>query len=188
MRDDPSEIGGEEMKRRLFNVLSGASLVLCVATIGIWVRSYSISDVVTCEEPGRDSPWVIHVLWASRGRVAFGNDFVGVHSWDVNDGGPTTSRYWMFEQMPAEPLRPHDEPISILGWLGFFYEQGQAHGENWVVPIWFITLLTAVPSLIRVRHRLTQNPAGHCICCGYDLRATPDRCPECGEVPEKVNG
>lgn len=33
------------MKRRLFNVLAGVSLVLCVATIAIWVRSYRSLEI-----------------------------------------------------------------------------------------------------------------------------------------------
>jgi hypothetical protein len=52
--------------------------------------------------------------------------------------------------------------------------------EAAVFPAIFIFVLWRVQIL---QQRIASNL---CIRCGYDLRATPDRCPECGEVPEKV--
>jgi hypothetical protein len=52
--------------------------------------------------------------------------------------------------------------------------------DRWRVIIVFATL----PALrCAKRYGVRPRPAGYCAACGYDLRATPHRCPECGTVP-----
>ena len=51
------------------------------------------------------------------------------------------------------------------------------------VPHWFLALITGVLPLLAIRGIAHNGQStGSCTVCGYDLRATPDRCPECGTV------
>jgi hypothetical protein len=58
--------------------------------------------------------------------------------------------------------------------------------SSWEIscPLWIVALLLAAPPAVNVRrwrraHR--RHRSGLCRSCGYDLRATPTHCPECGQ-------
>jgi hypothetical protein len=59
-------------------------------------------------------------------------------------------------------------------------------GFELVVPFWPIVVMALLFLIIRGARLLRRaEPAGLCPFCKYDLRATPDRCPECGRVPPR---
>jgi predicted amidophosphoribosyltransferase len=67
--------------------------------------------------------------------------------------------------------------------------------RTWVLifPYWSALLLLTIPTIallwltLATRRRDRRIRQGRCAVCGYDLRATPDRCPECG-TPSSRSG
>lgn len=59
-------------------------------------------------------------------------------------------------------------------------------GRRWVIPYWAVVIPAGIGIIMWVRRAILRHRerrrllAGLCIRCGYDLRASKERCPECG--------
>jgi hypothetical protein len=59
---------------------------------------------------------------------------------------------------------------------------------NLIIPFWLLTTLTAIlplfeiPFLLGAFEKSMRKTHGLCLNCGYDLRASPTTCPECGRT------
>jgi hypothetical protein len=179
------------MKRRLLNLLTVLSLLLGVAVVALWVRSYFRADTLRrVYVPDRQRHGIIF-------QASFNRGVARLTRYDLRYSGP-----------PADDLTPMLRP-GIPSWssrksrptattaerwlLAFSYDDGTASpGTAFpervravVVPLWTFAILFAAPPAVVLRRRLCRcraTAAELCPTCGYDLRATPGRCPECGEA------
>ena len=165
------------------------SLLLCVAVCVLWVRSYRrFDDVVYC---GR---YHVNNVCSYRGRL-----FVQL-GWSSTDllarsSPPYSAGGWFWDSLDVNGVRYPTADMS-RGWrLGGFDASSRISksldasgrpdsGEHVIiVPYWFLTLAALGMPTAWVRRRLLlagRSSARLCPTCGYDLRATPERCPECG--------
>lgn len=166
---------GHDLKR-LFTIAAALSLLLALAVGGVWVRSYWVYD----HWFGDAGHHTIVIIQADGCMMAIRRTFMG---------GPNltwTYRTASRDRIPAADLRDYwadatgsgRDPNRVFGIHAWDRAQGFII-RDWLALI--LALLMPVTWLVlRIRRPDARRRRGLCPTCGYDLRATPDRCPECG--------
>jgi hypothetical protein len=189
------------MRRRMNKLavgLGAASLVLLVAIVTLWVRSYRSGDFVPRRVSQTEGSWQVQSIY---GRVIV-----------VRYRVVSTGR----EQMPGMYTRDIAMYSHNAGWLmerpgirnglGFGHasrvssesSSGEILAGCWIdavaVPHWFLALVAAglsMPGIVVVlknRRAAYRVKNGRCAACGYDLRGKPagGQCSECGEQVQQL--
>jgi hypothetical protein len=170
------------MKRRLLSLLTALSLLLCVAACVLWVRSYWATDGFT---------WMVHRgacdLRSSPGRLAF------LRAASIDEAQypfATAEIPTGYHRGPPTSGPAFAAPAwSVAGFSHTAVDVFAMRVHEFTVPHWFVAAAAAAlpcsraaAFALRVRRRRNAREKHACPSCGYDLRATPDRCPECGTV------
>ncbi len=173
-------------RRWLFNGITALSLLMSIVMAVLWARSYSYMNVI-----GVDHAYMVN---ARLTRVrCFQLRFESGHS-------IFSSTTRVSSQDISNPPPPR-MPIGI-GWGFSPYNEfgpvttGHSHSvhtlqfssetvDMWAFPIWPIdTLFLFLPAawVCAAYKKRRWHARGCCLNCGYDLRATPRQCPECGTI------
>jgi hypothetical protein len=161
--------------RWAFNVTAATSAVLFVAACVLWVRNYCVADF--CEFSTGKRAFL--QIASNQGRICVARVVAtGRPAVSGEDGGriaesfPDHSEFDQIEMVQDMDPRPHrDLKISsrVISWTTFV--------------ACFAILPVARLGALALPKR-SKRYGGLCPTCGYDLRATPHRCPECGAVPK----
>jgi hypothetical protein len=176
--------------RYVFAGLAVCSALVCVVSIVLWARGYFVGDSFRYHAPPEPTSGGVtqdvYVVASSRGRLG-----LAVKSTSNAARLRTRALTWGRDRPPVTMSMPKPTPWGRLGFQ-FVSETVPLGGGSvlmvigLIAPSWFVVGITAIPPsseyLVWRRQRRARSrlERGQCVRCGYDLRETPERCPECG--------
>lgn len=164
-------------------IFSLLCLALLATVVVLWARSREHADVLVFFSPaghweglasdrqgmlffGSDIPWGEEKAFTLDAGTVGGEDATKIHD-------------FVFD--------PTNEKWKFLG----FHAAGGTVASQWkfssiIVPYWALVTPLSLLALRIFSSRITRwrrKRKGQCLTCGYDLRQSPERCPECGARP-----
>jgi hypothetical protein len=180
--------------RRLAVAVLALWLVVAAGCATLWARSYRVEDRFdwydsTVARNG-ETTHGYRTLFSARGHLALmlGEQvFQAYPGWEV--GSPTNYERdqgsWAVSPDPQSPPWGHGGFASFVDSSGI----GAIPKRVIICPTWVpLAAFASPPAVVAVlvvtrrRRRLSRRTTRLCLACGYDLRATPGRCPECGTI------
>ena len=177
------------MKRVLAIVMESLLALLCVLCFVFWILS----------------AWWCHAFYVGNHR---GTSGVGLNARSTPGAVEITAIH--FESEPGRmaegfnwycDARRWSQSRGLIRheswvWYGFGFDRSSETVKNngpkytnyyWAIslPLWLLAIVFGIWPWMRWRARRRKRrrlAVGLCPRCGYDLRATPDRCPECGRI------
>lgn len=190
--------------RYVLSAATALSALLCTGVVvfsaSMWVRGMSVGDRLIWMRSAETAEGVVArdvTIWSARGGV-------GVYVSDLSYGtrrenfGPV----WKDDAMVVYPYVPIPQLKEgrSMGGAGFTWFSRRYEPDSWglleerafVFP-WAAPLLLCLLPLVLIgrsflarRRKSLRIRRGLCVGCGYDLRHSRERCPECGLVVVKA--
>ncbi len=198
------------MRHKLFNILAAVSLMLLIGAASANLRSCDVQDVFVYRRSSAPGAATAHntmlCIVLRPGAIQVSRErWEGTTPRQMQwlSASPVTPgfSYFSFDTAMRRFIQPRrqDVPGIIAGRKTFGVAHwGVSNGslsdsfavatvDALTLPIWLVAVFFTIVPLLWLRRRRIErrrNRPGFCQNCGYDLRATPKRCPECGtEVP-----